>query len=169
MTSTETEGRHLHIHLGDIAPGITDIHIHVGAPDGEAAAGAKVTVETGAEASLARLKDWAPASAEHIQALYDGLLQMGCTPHSAKPRDPRPGAHVQPYVRWTYPGHVGSVTYLNATGLTFAGRKDCRRIAGMPGADSSGRGPEVRFRATSDEGVKQALDAAKAVVEGGGR
>lgn len=164
MNTTDTEIRELHVHLGAIDPGVTHIHIHIGTPDGEPAPA--VTVEPTVEASLKRLKDWDPDHAEHIQAAYDGLVRLGCTPHPAGSRNPRPGAYVQPYVRWTHPSHPGgSVGYLNAATFSFAGKNDVPRVIGLPGAED--KGPEVRFSVLSREGVRQALAAVKHILRGG--
>jgi hypothetical protein len=168
MSTSEIEGRHLHIHLGAIDPGVTDIHIHVGAPSGEVASEVteEPTVEPTVAASLARLKAWDARNAENIQAMYDGTVQLGCTPHPATSRNPRPGAYVQPYVRWTHPSHPsGSVGYLNAATFSFTGTNDVPRVQGLPGAIRSG--DEVRFPITSPEGVSQALAAVSLIVGGG--
>jgi hypothetical protein len=167
MSTTEPEPRHLHVHLGDLGPGVVHVHIYVGTPNG--GAGSEVTVEPAVEppveASLKRLKEWDGANADHIQAAYDGLKSLGLTPHPAGSRNPQPGAYIQPYLRWTHPSHPsGSVGYLNAATFSFAGKNDVRRVTGLPGADD--KGSEVRFSITSREGVSQALAAVKHIVEG---
>ena len=163
-TETEPEPRHLHLHLGDLDPGIAHVHIHFGASENRASG--EVTVEPTVQASLRRLKEWDNANAQNIQDAYDGLVALGCAPHRAGSRNPRPGAYVQPYVRWTHPRHPGgSVGYLNAATFSFAGKNDLPRVTGLPGA--ADRGSEVRFPITSPEGVRQALAAVKHIVGGG--
>jgi len=163
MNTTETEPRHLHVHLGDLDPGVVHVHIYLGA-SGNGASG-EVTAEPTVEASLRRLKDWDSANAENIQTAYDGLVALGCAPHRAGSRNPRPGAYVQPYLRWTHPRHPGgSVGYLNAATFSFAGKNDLPRVTGLPGAVD--KGSEVRFPTTSREGVRQALAAVKHIVGG---
>lgn len=159
----EPEPRHLHVYLGDLDPGITHVHIHLGTSENRASG--EVTVEPTIEASLKRLKIWDNANAEYIQAAYDGLKALGLTPHPAGSRNPRPGAYVQPYLRWTHPSHPsGSVGYLNAATFSFAGKNDLPRVTGLPGAVD--KGSEVRFPITSGEGVRQALAAVKHIVGG---
>jgi hypothetical protein len=168
MSTTEPEPRHLHLHLGAIGPGETHIHVHVDTPNGAAAPEITVqeaTVQSTTEASLARLKAWDPANADHIQAAHDGLVQLGCVPHPAASRKPQPGAYIQPYLRWTHPRHPGgSVGYLNAATFSFAGKNDLPRVADMPGADN--RGSAVYFPIGSREGVRQALAAVRHLVGG---
>lgn len=161
----ETEPRHLHLHLGDLDPTIAHVHIHLGTSGNTASAEVTVEadVEPTVEASLVRLKDWDSANAENIQAAFDGLKELGLTPHRAGSRNPRPGAYVQPYLRWTHPSHPsGSVGYLNAATFSFAGKNDLPRVVGLPGAVN--RESEVRFPITSREGVRQALAAVKHIV-----
>ena len=163
MNTTETEPRHLHVHLGDLDPGIVHVHIYLGASENRASG--EVTVEPTVEASLKRLKDWDSANAENIQTAYDGLKALGLTPHPAGSRNARPGAYVQPYLRWTHPSHPsGSVGYLNAATFSFAGKNDLPRVTGLPGAVD--KGSEVRFPITSREAVRQALTAVKHIVGG---
>jgi hypothetical protein len=163
MNATETEPRHLHVHLGDLDPGFVHVHVYLGASENRASG--EVTVEPTIEASLKRLKDWDSANAENIQAAYDGLKALGLTPHVAGSRNPRPGAYVQPYLRWTHPSHPsGSVGYLNAASFSFAGKNDLPRVTGLPGA--ADKGSEVRFPITSRETVRQTLAAVKHIVGG---
>lgn len=163
MNALEPEPRHLHVHLGNLDPGVVHVHIYLGAS--EDTDSGEVTVEPTIEASLKRLKDWDSANAGNIQAAYDDLTALGLTPHPAGARNPRPGAYVQPYLRWTHPSHPsGSVGYLNAATFSFAGKNDVPRVVGMPGAVD--RGSEVRFPITSREGVRQALAAVKLIVGG---
>jgi hypothetical protein len=162
MNSTELEPRHLHLHLGAIDPGVTHIHIHMDAPGGVAVE-EEVTGTPTAEDSLGRLKAWDPASAEYIQAVFEELLRLGCTPHPAGSRNPQPGAYTQPYLRWTHPSHPGgAVGYLNAATFSFAAKNDFARVISLPGADA--RGSEVRFQITSREGVKQVVAAVRHVL-----
>jgi hypothetical protein len=166
MNSAEIEPRHLHVHLGDLDPSISHVHIHLGTAVNRASA--EVTLEPAVEptvqASLKRLKDWDRANAENLQDAYDGLVALGCAPHRAGSRNPRPGAYVQPYLRWTHPRHPGgSVGYLNAATFSITGKNDIPRVADLPGAV---RGSEVRFPVTSPEGVRQALAAVKHIVGG---
>lgn len=161
MNTTETEPRHLHVHLGDLDPGVVHVHIYLGASEHEASG--KVTTEPTVEASLKRLKDWDSANAENIQAAYDGLLALGLTPYAAGTRNARTSP--QPYLRWTHPSHPsGSVGYLNAATFSFAGKNDVPRVKGLPGA--ADRGSEVRFPIMSPEGVRQTLAAVKHIVGG---
>jgi hypothetical protein len=165
--ATEPEPRHLHIHLGDLDPGVVHVHIYIGASENRASGEVTVepTAEATVEASLKRLKDWDSANAENIQDTYDGLKALGLTPYTAGSRNPRPGAYVQPYLRWTHPSHPsGAVGYLNAATFSFAGKNDLPRVIGLPGAVD--KGAEVRFPITSREGVRQALAAVKHIVEG---
>ena len=76
MSTSEIEGRHLHIHLGAIDPGVTDIHIHVGAPSGEVASEVteEPTVEPTVAASLARLKAWDARNAKWSRISRRGRL-----------------------------------------------------------------------------------------------
>jgi hypothetical protein len=152
------------LHLGDLDPSVTHVHIYLGASENKASGEVTVepTVEATVEASLKRLKDFDRANAENIQDTFDGLVALGCAPHRAGSRNPRPGAHIQPYVRWTHPGHPGgSVGYLNAVSFLIAGKNDVPRVTDLPGAIG---GLEVRFPVTSPEGVRQALAAVKHIV-----
>src|ERR1700733_13219049 len=161
MNTSETEPRHLHVHLGNLDPGVVHVHIYLGASEKEAIG--EVTAEPTVEASLRRLKDWDSANAENIQATYDGLLALGLTPHAAGTRNA--GTSPQPYLRWTHPSHPGgSVGYLNAASFSFAGKNDVPRVKGLDGA--ADRGSEVRFPVMSPKGVTQALAAVKHIVRG---
>ena len=163
MNTTEPEPRHLHVHLGDLDPGVVHVHIYLGASENRASG--EVTVEPSVEASLKRLKDWDSGNTENIQTAYDGLKALGLTPHPAGSRNPRPGAYVQPYLRWTHSSHPsGSVGYLNAATFSFAGKNDLPRVTGLPGAVD--KESEVRFPITSREGVRQALAAVKHILGG---
>lgn len=165
MTTAASEPRHLHVHLGDLDPSVAHVHIHLGASENRASAEVTVepTAEATVEASLKRLKVWDSANAENVQAAYDGLKALGLTPYPAGSRNPRPGAYVQPYLRWTHPSHPsGSVGYLNAATFSFEGKNDLARVTGLPGA--ADRGAQVRFPITSREGVRQALAAVKHIV-----
>lgn len=79
-------------------------------------------MRTGTCGCLKRLKDWDGANAENIQAAFDGLKGLGCTPHAAGP-----GTRAQARISSrTYGGHTpghpsGSVDYLNAATFSFAG------------------------------------------------
>jgi len=160
MNTPENEPRHLHVHLGNLEPGVV-VHLYLG--DSENKDSTEVTVEPTIEANLKRLKDWDSANAQNIQSAYDGLKALGLTPYPAGSRNPRPGAYVQPYLRWTHPSHPsGSVGYLNAATFSFAGKNDLPRVKRLDGAMD--RGTEVRFSITSPEGVKQALAAVKLIV-----
>jgi hypothetical protein len=159
----ENETREVHIHLGDLGPGVTHVHVYVGAAgNGKPATVAGVIAGPTAEDSLARLKAWDPASAEHIQAAYDGLARLGCVPNPAGSRNRQQGGYVQPYIRWEHPDH-GTLGYLNAATLTFARKNDVPLVRDMPGAVPGGP-DEVRFPVTSREGVKQALAAARRIL-----
>lgn len=165
MNTREPEPRHLHVHLdlGNLDPGIDHLHIHLGTSENKDSG--EVTVEPTIDASLKRLKDWDSANAENLQTAYDGLKGLGLTPHPAGSRNPRPGAYVQPYLRWTHPDHPsGSVGYLNAATFSFAAKNDLPRVTVLPGAVD--KGSEVRFAITSREGVRQALAAVKHIVGG---
>lgn len=170
MSNTEPEHRELHLYLGNIAPGVTSIHVHMeqnGASVHQeiTAQAAEAASQPTAADSLARLKAWDPANAEHIQAAYDGLVKLGCVPHPASTRKQQPGAYIQPYVRWTHPRHPGgSVGYLNAATFSFAGKNDLPRVADLPGADN--RGSAVYFAVGSPKGVRQALEAVRHLVGG---
>lgn len=165
MSTSEIEGRHLHIHLAAIDPEVTDIHIHLGAPDEQAAS--EVTIEPTVAASLARLKASNPRNAENIHAMYDGMMvQLGCAPHPAKSRNPSPGAYVKPYVRWTHPSRPGgSVGYLYSAAFSFTGMNDVPLVEGLDGA-VRGSGYVVRFPITSGEEVSKALEAVKHILGG---
>jgi hypothetical protein len=165
MNMTETEPRHLHVHIGDLDPGISHVHIHLGASENRASGEvtAEVTAEPTVQDSLKRLKEWDSANAQNIQAAYDGLMALGCAPHRAGSRNARPGAYIQPYVRWTHPRLPGgSVGYLNAATFSITGKNNVPRVTGLPGAVD--KGAEVRFPITSREGVRQALAAVKHIV-----
>jgi hypothetical protein len=167
MNTTDTEPRHLHVHLGDLDPGVVHVHLYLGASESRASGEvtAEVTTEPTVQDSLKRLKEWDSANAQNIQDAYDGLVALGCTPHRAGSRNARPGAYIQPYVRWTHPRHPGgSVGYLNAASFSFGGKNDLPRVTGLPGAVD--KGSEVRFSITSRERVRQALAAVKHIVGG---
>lgn len=156
-----TDERHVHIYLGTPEPGV-HVHIHLGDLGDEASK--QVTREPTVEGNLKRLKDYNSAHAENIQAAYDGLVALGLTPHVPITRNP--GQTVQPYLRWTHDNHPsGSVAYLNAATLSFAGKNDLARVVRLPGA--ADRGSEVRFSILSPEGVAQALAATRLVVGAG--
>jgi hypothetical protein len=173
MDVSETEPRHVYVHLGDLEPGAV-VHIYVGASanGGSEHAARPPAAGPAVEDSLKRLKDWS-TSPENIQAAYDDLVAMGLTPRAAGTRGTRRKGPIQPYLAWVHPSHPrGAVGYLNAATFSFIGKNDVPKVAGLPGANtpdypSGGEPSEVRFPVTSPEGVRQALAAVRLIVGGG--
>jgi hypothetical protein len=167
------ETRHLHIHLGALEAG-TELHIHIGEPDleaGELSAEPAVAAD-GAEAvdvraMLARMKEIAStgnmkasASADNIQAVYDGLAGLGYMPVAPAVREP--GRKPSPYLRWLIGGRGKTVCSLNTMTLSFERSGDVARLKSYPGARP---GPGyIRFPIYTREGVDEALTAARAVI-----
>jgi hypothetical protein len=99
-----------------------------------------------------------------VQAVYDGLMDMGYVPGVP---DVRPGKKRQPYLGWADPvrhadGRARFALYLDARFVSFRRVTDRRKVSGLPGADTS-PGAYVAFRLTSQNGVAHALAAARAV------
>jgi hypothetical protein len=70
-----------------------------------------------------------------LQAIYDGLRDMGYKPHSPATR--KPGKRPEPYIRWTDPARGGpAVIYLTSTTVRLA-RKDDAETLGSPPTTST--------------------------------
>jgi hypothetical protein len=99
-----------------------------------------------------------------VQAVYDGLIDMGYVPGVP---DARPGEKRQPYLGWADParhadGRARFAVYLDARFVSFRRVTDRRKVSGLPGADTS-PAAYVAFRLAPPNSVAHALAAARAV------
>ncbi|MHB1431320.1 MAG: hypothetical protein ACYCVZ_04290 [Streptosporangiaceae bacterium] len=157
------EDRHVHIYLGDIPPG-THVHIHATGMDetGNAANEApSASALSPAEAMLDRLKGYGHGAS--LQAIYDGLVELGYQPGAPAVR--RPGKQPEPYLSWTDPVRGGpTVIRFDTTNLWFIRREDLEPLAGVPGGRTTldDRRHNVHF-AISDHNVSNILQAARII------
>jgi hypothetical protein len=150
-----TEEKHVHIHLPALTPG-THVHIHVSAADEDPRSETSEDAEV--RAMLKRLTDY--ANAKNVKALYEGLLQIGYTPHVPSVR--KEGKAQEAYLRWTDPAQPRPATlYFDTASADFARKGDREVLGGLPGAQITDR--LVRFAIGTAAGVEQALIAAKTV------
>lgn len=95
-----------------------------------------------------------------LQAIYDGLRDIGYKPHAPATR--KPGKRPEPYIRWTDSARGGpAVIYLTSTTVRLA-RKDDVKTLGSPPATSTtipGRGRDTILVCVANTG--QILRAAR--------
>jgi len=99
-----------------------------------------------------------------VQAMYDGLIALGYIPGvpAVKPDGTR-----QLYVGWSDPARADKgktlyTSYLESRTVSFGRVTDRRKVADLPGADTS-PGAYVAFRLNTPDAVDRALAAARAV------
>ncbi len=173
--------RHLYIHLDGCEPGL-EVHIHItntgatgvggtyaGSPAAEekavagptpapADASAAAPAEGGVQQALTRLRDY--GNAANVQAMFDGLVELGYVPHCAGTR--KLGKKPESYLRWVDPAVGGAATlYLDTASARFARADHRTALVGLPGAAPNAT--EVLFAIKTAAGVEQALAAAKTV------
>jgi TIR domain len=100
----------------------------------------------------------------NVQAMYDGLTDLGYIPGVPAPR---PDGTRQLYLGWSDParadkGRTRFTLYLESRTVSFGRVTDRRKVADLPGADTSPRA-YVAFRISSPDDVGRALAAARAV------
>jgi hypothetical protein len=147
--------QHVHIHLPPLDSG-THLHIHVGATGDELADATSDGAEV--QGMLKRLTDY--ANAKNLEALYEGLVQLGYEPHVPTVR--KEGKSQEAYLRWTDPVQPCPATlYFDTASANFARKDDREVLSELPGAQVTDR--FVRFTIGTTDGVEQALAAAKTV------
>ncbi len=157
------EERHIHIHiqLGDVPPGT---HVHIHAPgDSAAAPDSASTGGTGpdpAASQLDRLKSYGHGAS--LQAIYDGLADLGYLPSAPAVR--KPGKAPEPYLSWTDPVRGGpAVIRFDTKNLWFIRREDLQPLADTGGElTEDDRRHNVRFTIGEDT-VRAILDAARLI------
>jgi hypothetical protein len=131
------------------------------APEDDAA-----SVSAGEDAGA--IREVLVAMVEHggrnVQAMYDGLIDLGYIPGVPAPR---PDGTRQLYVGWSDParadkGKIRFTLYLESRTVSFGRVTDRRKVADLPGADTS-PGAYVAFRLNAPDDVDRALAAARAV------
>jgi hypothetical protein len=160
-----SEERHVHIYLGDLPPGTT-VHIHAS----ELTQHPKTTETTEggpasrhddpASAMLERLKTY--GHPQKLQAIYDGLIELGFVPHAPEVR--KAGKEPEPYLRWTDPARGGTaVLYFDTKNLWFVKKEDMGKLRDLGGkATLDGRSHNVKFIMTSMS-VTVILDGARRI------
>jgi hypothetical protein len=158
------EERHIHIHieLGDVPPGT---HVHIHAPGDMPAADPEPGTPGGAEADpaasqLDRLKAYGHGAS--LQAIYDGLLELGYVPSAPAVR--KPGKAPEPYLSWTDPVRGGpAVIRFDTKNLWFIRREDLRPLADSGGTlTQDDRRHNVHFTIGEDN-TEAILDSARLI------
>ncbi len=127
---------------------------------------AVASVSAGEEASAIRevLAALVERGGKKVQTIYDALIDLGYVPGVPAPR---PDGTRQLYVGWSDParpekGKTKFTLYLESRIVSFGRVTDRRKVADLPGADTS-PGAYVAFRLNAPDSVDRALAAARAV------